>query len=64
MKSSRFQSIRHTSRTLKRIKTVHSIYKQNRSHIPNFSVSTYKELQKLFRTAQTITIFCKRVCFF
>ncbi|MGG0315016.1 IS6 family transposase, partial [Bacillus mycoides] len=27
------------------------IYKQKRSHIPDFSFSTYKELQQLFRTA-------------
>ncbi|PDY31088.1 hypothetical protein COM85_32290, partial [Bacillus thuringiensis] len=31
--------------------TVHAIYKQKRSHMPDFSFSTYKELQQLFRTA-------------
>ncbi|MGE6964251.1 IS6 family transposase [Bacillus thuringiensis] len=51
IKSSGFQSIRHASRTIKGIKTIHAIYKQKRSHIPDFSFSTYKELQRLFRTA-------------
>ncbi|MBG9494044.1 IS6 family transposase, partial [Bacillus thuringiensis] len=46
-----FQNLRHASRTLKGIETVHAIYKQKRSHIPDFSFSTYKELQQLFRTA-------------
>ncbi|PHD64838.1 DDE-type integrase/transposase/recombinase, partial [Bacillus toyonensis] len=51
VKSSGFQSIRHALRTLKGIETIHAIYKQKRSHIPDFSFSTYKELQQLFRTA-------------
>ncbi|AHA75917.1 IS element transposase (plasmid) [Bacillus thuringiensis YBT-1518] len=51
IKSSGFQSIRHASRTIKGIETLHAIYKQKRSHIPDFSFSTYKELQQLFRTA-------------
>ncbi|MEB9624645.1 DDE-type integrase/transposase/recombinase, partial [Bacillus cereus] len=50
-KSSGFQSIRHASRTIKGIETIQAIYKQKRSHIPDFSFSTYKELQQLFRTA-------------
>ncbi|MEJ9178269.1 IS6 family transposase, partial [Bacillus thuringiensis] len=50
IKSSGFQSIRHASRTIKGIETLHAIYKQKRSHIPDFSFSTYKELQQLFRT--------------
>ncbi|MGF9844151.1 IS6 family transposase [Bacillus tropicus] len=50
-KSSGFQNIRHASRTLKGIETIHAIYKQKRSQIPDFSFSTYKELQELFRTA-------------
>ena len=50
-KSAGFQNLRHASRTLKRIETIHAIYKQKRSHIPNFSFSTYKELQKLFTSA-------------
>ncbi|HDR5354461.1 TPA: IS6 family transposase [Bacillus thuringiensis] len=50
-KSSGFQSIRHASRTIKGIETIQAIYKQKRSHIPDFSFSTYKELQELFRTA-------------
>jgi putative transposase len=32
-KSSGFQNIRHASRTLKGIKTIHAIYKQKRSQI-------------------------------
>ncbi|WP_081631307.1 MULTISPECIES: IS6 family transposase [Bacillus] len=51
IKFSGFQSIRHASRTIKRTETIHDIYKQKRSHIPDFSFSTYKELQQLFRTA-------------
>ncbi|HDR8115891.1 TPA: IS6 family transposase [Bacillus cereus] len=51
IKSSGFQSIRHASRTIKGIETIHAIYKQKRSPIPDFSFSTYKELQRLFRTA-------------
>ncbi|WP_144509179.1 DDE-type integrase/transposase/recombinase, partial [Bacillus mycoides] len=49
--SAGFQSIRHASRTLKGIETIHAIYKQKRSHIPDFSFSTYKELQQLFRVS-------------
>ncbi|OUB13739.1 IS6 family transposase [Bacillus thuringiensis serovar yunnanensis] len=48
-KSAGFQNLRHVSRTLKGIETIHAIYKQKRSHIPDFSFSTYKELQQLFR---------------
>ncbi|MDP1459999.1 IS6 family transposase [Bacillus wiedmannii] len=51
VKSAGFQNLRHASRTWKGIETVHAIYKQKRSHIPDFSFSTYKELQQLFRTA-------------
>ena len=49
IKSAGFQSLRHASRTLKGIETIHAIYKQKRSQIPDFSFSTYKELQQLFR---------------
>ncbi|MDA1775244.1 IS6 family transposase [Bacillus cereus] len=49
VKSAGFQSLRHASRTLKGIETIHAIYKQKRSQIPDFSFSAYKELQKLFR---------------
>ncbi|MFT4142309.1 MAG: IS6 family transposase [Bacillus sp. (in: firmicutes)] len=51
VKSAGFQNLHHASRTIKGIKTVHAIYKQKRSHIPDFSFSTYKELQQLFRNA-------------
>ncbi|WP_242321804.1 IS6 family transposase [Bacillus cereus group sp. BfR-BA-01354] len=43
-KSGGFQNIRHASRTLKGIETVHAIYKQNRSLRPNCGFSTYNEL--------------------
>lgn len=46
-----FQNLRYASRTLKGIETIHAIYKQKRSHIPDFSFLTYKELQHLLRTA-------------
>jgi len=41
VKSAGFQSLRHASRTLKGIETIHAIYKQKRSHIPDFSFSTH-----------------------
>ncbi|HFJ9287397.1 TPA: DDE-type integrase/transposase/recombinase, partial [Bacillus toyonensis] len=44
VKSAEFQNLRHASRTIKGIETIHAIYKQKRSHIPDFSFSTYKEL--------------------
>jgi len=44
VKSAGFQNLRHASRTIKGIETIHAIYKQKRSHIPDFSFSTYKEL--------------------
>ena len=51
VKSAGFQNLRHASRTIKGIETIHAIYKQKRSHMPDFSFSTYKELQQLFKTA-------------
>ncbi|MBJ8025703.1 IS6 family transposase [Bacillus cereus] len=51
VQSAGFQNLRHASRTLKGIETIHAIYKQKRSHSADFSFSTYKELQELFRTA-------------
>ncbi|PGA91165.1 IS6 family transposase, partial [Bacillus toyonensis] len=51
VKSAGFQNLRHASSTIKGIETIHAIYKQKRSHIPDFSFSTYKELQEFFRTA-------------
>ncbi len=50
-KSAGFQSLCQASRTLKGIETIHAIYKQKRSHIPDFSFSTYNELQKFFKSA-------------
>ncbi|MEK4614385.1 IS6 family transposase [Bacillus sp. FSL K6-0067] len=44
VKSAGFQNLRHASRTLKGIETIHAIYKKKRSQIPDFSFSTYKEL--------------------
>ncbi len=49
VKSAGFQKLRHASRTLKGIETIHAIYKQKRSQIPDFSFPTYKELQQLFK---------------
>ncbi|EJV75460.1 IS6 family transposase [Bacillus cereus] len=47
-KSTGFQSLRHASRTLKGIETVHALYKRKRSlQQPNFVFSTYNELQQL-----------------
>ncbi|MED1287254.1 IS6 family transposase [Bacillus mycoides] len=47
-KSAGLQSLRHASRILKGIETVHALYKRNRNLNPNFGFSTYDELQKLF----------------
>ncbi|WP_404841179.1 IS6 family transposase [Bacillus wiedmannii] len=44
-KSAGFQNLRHASRTLKGIETIHAIYK------PNCGFSTHKELHKLLVTA-------------
>lgn len=51
VKSAGFQTLRHASRTIKGIETIQAIYKQKRSHIPDFFFSTYKELQQLFIAA-------------
>ncbi|MED1047859.1 IS6 family transposase [Bacillus mycoides] len=51
-KSAGFQSLRHASRNLKSIETIHALYKQKRSlQQPNFVFSTYNELEKLFKVA-------------
>ncbi|MGR3779509.1 IS6 family transposase [Bacillus paramycoides] len=51
-KSAGFQSLRHASRTLKGIETVHALYKRKRSlQQPNFVFSTYNELQQLLTIA-------------
>ncbi|PGB01431.1 IS6 family transposase [Bacillus toyonensis] len=49
VKSAGFQNLRHASRTLKGIETIHAIYKQKRSQTSDSSFSTYKELQQLFK---------------
>ncbi|MEH7052530.1 IS6 family transposase [Bacillus pseudomycoides] len=46
-RSSGFQSLRHASRTIKGIETIHAIYKQKRSLQPNFVFSTYNALHEL-----------------
>ncbi|MFU2010125.1 IS6 family transposase [Bacillus pseudomycoides] len=48
-KSAGFQSLRHASRTLKGIETIHAIHKRKRSLQPNCVFSTYNELQQLLR---------------
>ncbi|WP_154698655.1 DDE-type integrase/transposase/recombinase, partial [Bacillus cereus] len=51
-KSAGLQSIRHASRTLKAIETVHALYKRKRSlQQPNFVFSTYNELHQLLTSA-------------
>ncbi len=51
-KSGGFQSIRHASRTLKGIETVHALYKRKRSlQQSNFVFSTYNELHQLLTIA-------------
>ncbi|MBJ8055052.1 IS6 family transposase [Bacillus cereus] len=50
-RSSGFQNIRHASRTIKGIETIHALYKKRRSLQPNSVFSTYNELQKLLMPA-------------
>ncbi|MEW4072583.1 DDE-type integrase/transposase/recombinase, partial [Bacillus thuringiensis] len=50
-KSSGFQSIRHTSRTIKGIEMIQAIYKQRRSLELDSVFSAYNELQKLVAVA-------------
>ncbi|TKI80458.1 IS6 family transposase, partial [Bacillus mycoides] len=51
-KSIGFQSIRHDSRTLKGIVTVHALYNRTRSlQQPSFVFSTYNELHQLLTIA-------------
>ncbi|PEP55270.1 IS6 family transposase [Bacillus pseudomycoides] len=50
-KSAGFQSLRHASRTLKGIETIHALYKRKRSLQPNCVFSTYNELQQLLTIA-------------
>ncbi|WP_305927787.1 IS6 family transposase [Bacillus mycoides] len=51
-RSSGFQSLRHASRTIKGIETIHALYKQKRSlQQLNFVFSTYNELQQLLTIA-------------
>lgn len=51
VKSSGFQIIRHASRTIKGIETIHALYKRNRSLGLDFGFSAYNELHKLLITA-------------
>ncbi|MEC2867322.1 IS6 family transposase [Bacillus bombysepticus] len=39
-----FQNLRHASRTLKGIETIHALYQRNQNLNPNFDFSTYDEL--------------------
>ncbi|MET3297777.1 UNVERIFIED_ORG: transposase-like protein [Bacillus proteolyticus] len=50
-KSSGFQTLRHASRTIKGIETVHALYKQRRSLQSDLVFSTYNELQKLLASS-------------
>ncbi|MBY0596288.1 DDE-type integrase/transposase/recombinase, partial [Bacillus bingmayongensis] len=50
-KSAGFQNLRHASRTLKGIETIHALYKRNRSLGSDFGFSIYNELQELLTIA-------------
>ncbi|WP_146737760.1 IS6 family transposase [Bacillus tropicus] len=50
-KSAGFQNLRHASRTIKGIETIHALYKQRRSLQRNSAFSTYNELQQLLATS-------------
>ncbi|WP_256941922.1 IS6 family transposase [Bacillus thuringiensis] len=51
VKSAGFQNLRHASRTIKGIETIHSLYKQRRSFQRDSAFSTYNELQQLLATS-------------
>ncbi len=46
-RSSGFQTLRHASRTIKGIETIHALYKQRRSLQIGSALSVYNELQEL-----------------
>ncbi|OUB06424.1 IS6 family transposase [Bacillus thuringiensis serovar yunnanensis] len=50
-KSAGFQTLRHASRTIKGIETIHALYKQRRSLQKDSAFSTYNELQQLLATS-------------
>ncbi|QPW51642.1 IS6 family transposase (plasmid) [Bacillus thuringiensis] len=50
-KSAGFQNLRHASRTIKGIETIHALYKKNRSFTSNSCFSTYNELHQLLTSA-------------
>ncbi|NSW39283.1 IS6 family transposase [Bacillus sp. Xin1] len=47
VKPAGFQNLRHASRTIKGIETIHALYKQRRSLQRDSAFSTYNELQQL-----------------
>ncbi|CAH2466739.1 MULTISPECIES: IS6 family transposase [Bacillus cereus group] len=49
-KSAGFQNLRHASRTIKGIETIHALYKRNQSLGSDFGFSAYNELHKLLIT--------------
>ncbi|PGC44768.1 IS6 family transposase [Bacillus toyonensis] len=51
VKSSGFQNLRHASRTIKGIETIHALYKQRQSLQRASAFSTYNELQQLLATS-------------
>ncbi|MFS8355144.1 IS6 family transposase (plasmid) [Bacillus nitratireducens] len=51
VKSSGFPNLRHASRTIKGIETIHALYKQRRSLQRDSAFSTYNELQQLLATS-------------
>lgn len=46
-----FQNIRHASRTIKGIETVHALYKQRRRHQTDFAFSVNYELQQILEAS-------------
>ncbi|AIW87930.1 Transposase for insertion sequence element IS257 in transposon Tn4003 [Bacillus mycoides] len=50
-RSSGFQTLRHASRTIKDIETIHALYKQRRSLQIGSAFSVYNELQELLMVA-------------
>ncbi|WJE84540.1 IS6 family transposase [Bacillus sp. DX3.1] len=50
-RSSGFQTLRHASRTIKGIETIHALYKQRRSLQIGSAFSVYNELQELLMVA-------------
>ncbi|QDD87252.1 ABC transporter permease protein YvcS (plasmid) [Bacillus cereus] len=58
-KSAGFQNLRHASRTIKGIETIHALYKQRLSLQRDSTFLTYNELQQLL-----LSLICMQIIYF